>query len=141
MKTEEGNRSRVQKQQLEILITTFHPGKDIRVDMTPTKWQKSSPVRKMNKDIWQAGLGCKKVWGKSQLIVFVWVCEQSSCEIWIGHIPQCTIANLIPKESLWTIGLDRPDGITSYISKFQDDTMSLEVAEIWFSKLVLKAIK
>ena len=37
MKTEEGNRSRVQKQQLEILITTFHPGKDIRVDMTPTK--------------------------------------------------------------------------------------------------------
>ena len=37
MKTEGGNRSRVQKQQLEILITTFHPGKDIRVDMTPTK--------------------------------------------------------------------------------------------------------
>ena len=91
MKTEEGNRSRVQKQQLEILITTFHPGKDIRVDMTPTKWQKSSPVRKMNKDIWHAGLGCKKVWGKSQSIVFVWVCEPSSCEIWIGHISQCTI--------------------------------------------------
>ena len=91
MKTEEGNRSRVQKQQLEILVTTFHPGKDIWVDMTPTKWQKSSPVRKMNKDIWQAGLECKKVWGKSQLIVFVWVCKPSSCEIWIGHIPQCTI--------------------------------------------------
>ena len=43
----------------------------------------------------------------------------------------------MPKESLRTIGLRRPDGIMSYISKFQDDTMSLEVAEIRFSNLVL----
>ena len=35
----------------------------------------------------------------------------------------------------------RPDGITSYLSKFPDATMSLEVAEIWFSNLVLQAIK
>ena len=48
-----------------------------------------------------------------------------------------TLGNLMAKESLWTIGLRRPDGITSYISKFQDDTMSLEVAEIRFSNLVL----
>ena len=53
------------------------------------------------------------------------------------NVHLCTLGNLIPKESLRTIGLRRPDGIMSYISKFQDDTMSLEVAEIRFSNLVL----
>ena len=34
---------------------------------------------------------------------------------------ECAVDNLIPKESLGTIGLRRQDGITDYISEFQDD--------------------
>ena len=69
----------------------------------------------------------------SAVFYFLWRQQK----IFIRSNGEGALANLIPKESLWTIGLRRPDGITSYISKFQDDTMSLEVAEIQFSNLVL----
>ena len=48
---------------------------------------------------------------------------------------------MIPKNSLDTIGLRRQGDIAKYIPKFQVAKMSLEVAEIRFSNLVLQAIK
>ena len=49
----------------------------------------------------------------------------------------CVLDIVVPKKSLRTISLCRQDGIMNYIPKFQDATISLEVAEIRFSNLVL----
>ena len=45
------------------------------------------------------------------------------------------------KKSLGTISLCRQGDTTNYIPKFQVAKMSLEVAEIRFSNLVLQALK
>ena len=52
-----------------------------------------------------------------------------------------SLGNVVPKKSLGTIGLRRQGDTTDYIPKFQVAKMSLEVAEIRFSNLVLQAIK
>ena len=51
------------------------------------------------------------------------------------------LGNVVPKKSLGTIGLRRQGDTTDYIPKFQVAKMSLEVAKIRFSNLVLQAIK
>ena len=53
----------------------------------------------------------------------------------------CGLGNVVPKKSLGTIGLRRQGDTTDYIPKFQVAKMSLEVAEIRFSNLVLQALK
>ena len=50
---------------------------------------------------------------------------------------QWVLGNVLPKKSLGTIGLRRQGDTTDYIPKFQVAKMSLEVAEIRFSNLVL----
>ena len=51
------------------------------------------------------------------------------------------LGNVVPKKSPGTIGLCRQGDTTDYIPKFQVAKMSLEVAEIRFSNLVLQANK
>ena len=52
-----------------------------------------------------------------------------------------TLDNVIPKKSLGTKSLCRQGDTTNYIPKFQVAKMSIEVAEIRLSNLVLQALK
>ena len=51
------------------------------------------------------------------------------------------LGNVIPKNLPDTIGLRRQGDIAKYIPKFQVAKMSIEVAEIRFSNLVLQPLK
>ena len=57
----------------------------------------------------------------------------------VSHL--MTMPQAAGKKSLGTIGLRRQGDTTNYIPKFQVAKMSLEVAELRFSNVVLQAIK